>query len=261
MRTGGRISGSETNEDPISTTDGGSWVCSIKTTRWGHICGASLITETMLLTAASCVVNNVGGEAEMSIECGSSNKQTRKVLKIRLNPSYRRSNIHIEHDLALLITDRDFTLTRDVSTISLAGPQTKTLRPCYAFGWGGEVDGAVKNISLSTSLISRSCLNELRSILNKDDFNLNIDDTSEFCVLNEFCAGDGGAPVVCSYEGDNDEKFVLEGVNSWGLSNRRGQCVFGDDGKPSVFARIRNHLKWVDEEYNKSLAKDGKVNF
>ena len=89
---------------------------------------------------------------------------------------------------------------------------------------------------------------------------LNIGDTSEFCVLNEFCAGDGGAPMVCSYEGDNDEKFVLEGVNSWGLSKGR-QCVFGDDGKPSVFARIRNHLKWVDEEYNKSLAKDGKVNF
>jgi len=51
------------------------------------------------------------------------------------------------------------------------------------------------------------------------------------------CQGDSGGPLVAEIDG----KFTLVGVTSWGIG-----C--GDEGKPGVYAKVANYIKWINSK-------------
>lgn len=54
------------------------------------------------------------------------------------------------------------------------------------------------------------------------------------------CKGDGGSPLVCPIEGE-DEKYFQAGIVAWGIG-----C--GENRIPGVYANVALFRNWIDEQ-------------
>jgi secreted trypsin-like serine protease len=126
-----------------SAVDGRPWMVSLQVRGSGfHFCGASLINDEWILTAAHCVINDGGQPLPASQmqacvgignlgECGAGN--VANVVTVRQHPNYR--SIASGFDVAVLRLERGFPGNTKVALASAANDPAVG-GDVYLRGWG-----------------------------------------------------------------------------------------------------------------------------
>ncbi|XP_030751760.1 phenoloxidase-activating factor 2-like [Sitophilus oryzae] len=210
-------------------------------------CGASLIHPKVALTAAHCVL----APAEYTVRAGEwywerENEplphQDRTAEEIFIHPDYHPPSL--QHDIALILLDAPFKLMRNVGIICLPPKTPKViLSQCIVTGWGknsiqkGSYQPVLKKATIP--MVSRSrCAEALRGTRLGPGFTLHDSFICAGGLLYDACKGDGGGPLICPVEG-NEERYQQIGIVSWGI-----RC--GMSKAPGVYVNILMFLDWID---------------
>ncbi|XP_011693342.1 PREDICTED: transmembrane protease serine 9-like [Wasmannia auropunctata] len=216
-------------------------------------CGASMVSNGAVLTAAHCVVNQNPenliarfGQWNLENNVQPLPIQEAKILTIAVHPLYYSGGLF--HDVAVLVLAEPVTYSANVMPICL--PEQGTVfaagTRCYGTGWGsnsfgpeGEYQAELRKVNLP--IVDRNdCQTRLRSTKLGLYFELH---GSFICAGGETnrdtCRGDGGGPLVCQA---STGQFFQAGIVSWGIG-----C--GASNVPAVYASVSQHRQWIDQQF------------
>ena len=219
------------------------------------MCGASLISPDVVLTAAHCVNDTAGLEGRLMVRCGEWDThaedeelphQQLDVKRILKHPAFNVDNHH--NNFALLFTETPFKLAKHISPICLPEPGRAPTAPdhCVSHGWGkdkfgsgGKYQEVLKEVVVPV-VNHDVCQKDLR-----ENTRLGIFfelDSSFMCAGGvsgvDTCKGDGGSPLVCKM---GNSPWYQAGIVSWGIG-----C--GEKNVPAVYASVATASCWIDNE-------------
>ncbi|CAF0976746.1 unnamed protein product [Rotaria sordida] len=222
-----------------ANTDTWGWVVSIRIGN-SHVCGGSLISSTLILTAAHCLIS-LKSLANLNINAGSNYlsiiDQRRTVSKIYIHKYYDENTL--VHDIAIIRLSSPINMN-DQSIALICLPSTKTIdypptdATVVAIGWGVLSSGnnipsnSLQQVTLKT--ISKTTMNCRRTIH---------DDNAQFCSGvrgggKDTCQGDSGGPLMIFSNG----RWILVGITSYGIS-----CALAN--YPGVYTRVSYYIDWI----------------
>uniref|UniRef100_A0A7N4PBI9 Peptidase S1 domain-containing protein n=1 Tax=Sarcophilus harrisii TaxID=9305 RepID=A0A7N4PBI9_SARHA len=191
-------------------------------------CGAFLVREDFLLTAAHCWGSSI------SIILGAHNikkseKTQQKIGVLRAIPHPQYNNQTYNNDIMLLQLEKKAKLNRAVNLLPL--PRMKDrLRPgksCIVAGWGCDdaekFPNTLQEVELKVSK-DKEC---------KENYPRYYNRSTQLCAgdpkeKKASFKGDSGGPLVCGR--------VAQGIVSYGFKNGRN---------PRVYTRIFSFLSWI----------------
>ncbi|XP_058056679.1 CLIP domain-containing serine protease HP8-like [Anopheles bellator] len=229
------------------------WMALLQKNVGKFVCGATLIAERYVLTAAHCVQNDdiVSvrlGEFDLhnTTDCDSNGEecampvQDIPVERIIKHDDY--SHWYKRNDIALIRLSQKASLNDNVIPICLPiGPQMRTTTNNYIVaGWGTTHDykpAATLQYAILTLVSTADCQSQLQII----DPSVKLDE-NQLCAiganLSDNCSGDSGGPLkTISVSG----QFVQYGVVSFGLNT----C--GKLSAPGVYTRVESYIDWILE--------------
>lgn len=219
-----------------------------------YVCGAALVDEYWILTAAHCV----------------DEYQSPSSLKIRLGEydvsSTKEPLMHEEFDVSRIVVHPSFnnrTLLHDIALLRLSVPAKK--RPninvvcmpregttdeeilssrCFITGWGKRTENGEHSVVLKEINVplwrNDDCQRALRYHFGP---NYRLPPTS-ICAGTEgrdACDGDGGGPLVCERNG----RWYQFGIVSFGIG-----C--GRPNTPGIYTRVESYNSWIHQVVIKS---------
>ncbi|XP_047496452.1 serine proteinase stubble-like [Penaeus chinensis] len=216
-----------------------------------YVCGATLIDDRHLLTAAHCVSNLQLTELTVRLGEWDVRAETEFFSHIELRPAtllvhpqYYAGNL--VNDIAILTLEHhiDFSANPHISPVCLPDAHSTFVgQRCQSTGWGKDAfggDGKFQSILKEVELPVLShfqCQTALKHTRLGATFSLH---QGNLCAGGEAgrdtCKGDGGGPLVC--RGD-DGAFRLAGLVSWGVG-----C--GQVGVPGVYVNVAHYLDWIE---------------
>merc|ERR1712121_83842 len=221
------------------------WQASLQPQGRYHSCGASLVSERWLVTAAHCVGN---AASYYKVVLGMHDKDSRQegspikysVSNIIKHEKYSTSGIFgFPNDIALLqlSTDAD-TSSPFISTIAMADKDEDFAgnSECYITGWGRLYgDGPTPNV-LQEAHVDVYTNEQCKTVHNEwqiGDYHV----CTGKAGTSGSCNGDSGGPLACKVDG----QWKLVGATSWGLYG----CP---TTAPSVYARVSYFRDWITEK-------------
>ncbi|XP_034474814.1 trypsin beta-like [Drosophila innubila] len=190
-----------------------------------HICGGSIYSKDIIITAAHCV-EKLSAE-EFEIRAGSS-KQSEggTLIKVAKIISHERYNIPMfANDIAVLRLAEPLAFGESINSIPLAESSPKKCDMAIVTGWGRTGPSNLPSSELQTTTLKilgkYTCRLAFFFIPNKD----------MFCAISRrsgVCSGDSGGPLVLN--------GALIGVVSLGRPNCSG---------PSVFVDVARMQSWI----------------
>ncbi|XP_007894202.1 suppressor of tumorigenicity 14 protein homolog [Callorhinchus milii] len=224
------------------------WQVSLHIKQFGHVCGASVISNNWLVSAAHCFQDEskikysnpgiwkvfLGLHTQFKV--GTMVKE-RKVKRIITHESYNQYTFN--NDIALLELDSSVPFSSVIRPICLPD-QTHRFpvgKATWVSGWGARAENDV-----ASSVLQKA---ELR-ILNSTTCNrlLSSTVTSKMICAGylsggiDACQGDSGGPM--SFVGSKGKVF-LAGIVSWGDGCARRN-------KPGVYTRTTKFRKWIKDK-------------
>ncbi|KFP28603.1 Coagulation factor IX, partial [Colius striatus] len=205
-------------------------------------CGASIINERWVVTAAHCLqpgdnVTAVAGEYNTNQD--DHTEQRRKVVKILPHPTYD-ANVNKHHnDIALLELDSPLSFNSYVTPICLGNREfTNTLLKHgmgTVSGWGSTLyrgrPATVLQI-LKVPFVDRpTCLKSTSTTILQNMFCAGFQDGG-----SDTCGGDSGGPYTTEIEGT----WFLTGITSWGE-----ECA--KPGKYGIYTKVSKYLRWIKD--------------
>ncbi|XP_014810351.1 PREDICTED: coagulation factor IX [Calidris pugnax] len=205
-------------------------------------CGASIINEKWLVTAAHCLkpgdnVTAVAGEYNTNEE--DNTEQRRKVVKILPHPTYNATINKHHNDIALLELDQPLSFNSYVTPICLGNREfTNALLKLgigTVSGWGSTLfrgrPATVLQI-LKVPFVDRpTCLKSTSTTILQNMFCAGFSAGGR-----DTCGGDSGGPYTTEIEGT----WFLTGITSWGE-----ECA--KPGKYGIYTRVSKYLKWIKD--------------
>eukprot|EP00092_Neocalanus_flemingeri_P013919 GFUD01015015.1.p1 GENE.GFUD01015015.1~~GFUD01015015.1.p1 ORF type:complete len:449 (-),score=99.83 GFUD01015015.1:99-1445(-) len=215
-------------------------------------CGASLIAEGVVLTAAHCVNNTEYLRDKLIVRCGEWDSQSeqedlpfqeQEVDRIEKHPCFTVGNHH--NNYALLFLKSKFRTTSHISPVCLPRPgEDFGEQNCVSNGWGKDkfgVEGSYSTIlkEIVIPLVDNSACQQLL----RDNTRLGpwfeLHD-SFICAGGQAgidtCKGDGGSPLTCRQSAG---PWYQAGIVSWGIG-----C--GENNIPAVYANVAAASCWID---------------
>merc|ERR1712183_248439 len=199
----------------------------------GQYCGATLISDTHVLTAAHCLepfrkedILVRLGEYDFS-QTGETGDETFSVAAMKLH----------ENDIAVIRLDRAATFSKSIWPICLPAPSTQfTNNRAFVIGWGtiysaGPVSNTLQEVNVRVWENSECAQNYATLSRVVTDTMLCAGETNK-----DSCQGDSGGPLNCMNR--NTGKWELCGVVSWGA-----KCALAEF--PGVYTRTTEYLDWV----------------
>ncbi|KAH8373213.1 hypothetical protein KR009_002519 [Drosophila setifemur] len=219
------------------------WSVSVRYLK-AHTCSGTIISETMIVTAAHCVSNGNTPVAasDVNVRVGSINQYAGgsivNVKRILIHPSYG----NFLHDIGMIELEQALTFSNLIQAITLPdskvegsgeepGVEEEELpngTPVYVAGWGELSSGA------ASFKLQKANYNTLSAPWCELEAGYGYD--SVLCLSSAetqgICRGDAGAAVF-------DDDKVLRGITSF---------YFGDCGSkyPDVSARVSYYLEWIE---------------
>ncbi|XP_066995230.2 phenoloxidase-activating factor 3 [Anabrus simplex] len=223
-------------------------------------CGGALINKRYVITAAHCLhkriirdytlVNVRLGELDTSkdedcvenADSGDSKcadpPQDFGIERQIMHPQYR-GDPEGKNDIGLIRLNRDAPTTDYIRPICLPIEESSSRTSgtnMIVSGWGITESGQ-KSTQLRYVAVPNVDIEECSSQLNK-----NLDST-QLCAGGQrgkdSCKGDSGGPLIEAGSINNDNRFVIKGLVSF------GPRVCGSENKPGVYTRVSAFTDWI----------------
>ncbi|XP_003223223.2 suppressor of tumorigenicity 14 protein [Anolis carolinensis] len=224
------------------------WQVSLHVKGEGHVCGASLISEKWLVTAAHCFreENYVRyfdpklWTAYMGLhdqtDRTNSNVQMRSIKSIIRHPFY--NDYTYDYDAALMELSSPVSYTKDIQPICLpdVSHEFPTGKAIWVTGWGATQEDGIGATVLQKAeirVINQSMCNTLLP---------NQITPRMMCVgiLTggiDACQGDSGGPLTSI---ESNDRMFLAGIVSFGTGCARRN-------KPGIYTRVSKITNWIRE--------------
>ncbi|XP_072255047.1 ovochymase-1 [Pyxicephalus adspersus] len=210
------------------------WIASMQSMNRTHYCGATIIHETWLVTAAHCRFIVGFDRVFVGINNLSQPEQTEVFVKrtfthILYDPEY----IPPEHDLRLLELKTPLVLGASVGIMCLPEKEEEfTDNECLTAGWGA-VKGKQFPKILQQAKIPLVTKEECMKIWGPDITEGNM---CAGAAGASSCVGDSGGPLICKVK----NRYKLVGIVSWGSN----LC---DPKTPAVYTSLSKYRDWIQE--------------
>ncbi|KFP45045.1 Transmembrane protease serine 9, partial [Chlamydotis macqueenii] len=205
-----------------------------------HFCGATIIGDHWLLSAAHCFNETNPEEIEAYVGTTSLNGTDGNAVKINVTRVIQHplfSPMTLDFDVAVLELARPLVFNKYIQPICLplAVQKFPVGKKCVISGWGNLQEGnATKPEALqkaSVGIIDQATCNFL--------YNFSLTDQMICAGFLEgkvdSCQGDSGGPLACEV---TPGVFYLAGIVSWGIG-----CA--QPTKPGVYSRITKLKDWI----------------
>ncbi|XP_043946556.1 transmembrane protease serine 9 [Protopterus annectens] len=216
------------------------WQTGLHLIRRGHKCGATLISESWLLSAAHCFDyyrfprNWVAYLGTLHLAETNGTKMT--VRRIITHPFY--NSFSLDYDVALIELYVPITFSSTIQPICLPAPTHSfpAGTKCIITGWGSTKEGGQKPTKLQEGIVQ----------IIGDDFchkSYPYQITKRMMCAGfmkggtDSCWGDAGGPLACR---ESSGKWFLAGLTSWGYG-----C--GRPNYPGVYTKITEVRDWIKQ--------------
>ncbi|XP_004644138.2 transmembrane protease serine 11A [Octodon degus] len=203
-----------------------------------HQCGASLISNTWLVTAAHCFKNSANAR-QWTVSFGTTINpplMRRNVKRIIVHERYRSPSR--EYDIAVVQLSSKVPFSDDIRRVCLpaASDSFQPNSTVYITGFGALYYGGESQNNLREArvkIISSDVCKQPSVYGNDIKFGM-------FCAgylegIYDACRGDSGGPLVIR---DNTDTWYLIGIVSWG-----DNC--GQRNKPGVYTEVTYYRRWI----------------
>ncbi|CAH1119221.1 unnamed protein product [Phaedon cochleariae] len=207
----------------------------------GHYhCGASLLTEDYVLTAAHCVRRLK--KSKIRIILGDHDASTTSDIPAKMRAVaaiIRHRNFDADtynHDIALLKLRKTVDFTKQIRPICIPKAADPAGRTGTVVGWGRTSEGGLLPSIVQEVDVPILSLAQCRAMKYRSSRITGY----MLCAgkgAQDSCQGDSGGPLLV-HSGD---KYEIVGIVSWGVG-----C--GRPGYPGVYTRVSKYLNWL--KYN-----------
>ncbi|XP_054252206.1 transmembrane protease serine 9 isoform X2 [Indicator indicator] len=214
------------------------WQVSLWLRRKEHKCGAVLIADRWLLSAAHCF--DIYSDPKMWVAflgtplLSSTEGTMQKIFRIYKHPFYNLYSL--DYDVALLELSSPLTFSSTISPICL--PHTSHIFPegarCYITGWGSTKEGG-----LMSKHLQKAAVHMIGDQACKKFYPVQIS-SRMLCAgfpqgSVDSCSGDAGGPLACR---EPSGKWFLAGITSWGYGCARPYF-------PGVYTKVTAVQGWI----------------
>ncbi|XP_061071970.1 suppressor of tumorigenicity 14 protein homolog isoform X1 [Conger conger] len=223
------------------------WQVSLHFRTSGHVCGASIISDTWLLSAAHCFkyapeyhdAQNWQTYSGMHDQYDHDDVQMRKVKNIISHPDYNQMTY--DYDIAMMELSEPLEFTNTIHPICLPD-RTHFFppgMPCWVTGWGTLREGGRTARVLQKAEVK--VINDtVCNVVTEGQVTSRMLCSGFLSGGVDACQGDSGGPLVCREESG---KWFQAGIVSWGEGCARRN-------KPGVYSRVTKLRDWIRETTN-----------
>lgn len=204
-----------------------------------QFCGASLISQDWVVTAAHCVEDEIAARLQVVVGLTDlddpSSAEIRGVRGIYIHPGYANEQGDLLNDIALLLLNDPVTTIDPVSFARSpsAAPPGLSVR---ALGWGDTLAKPRYPTELrmvDLEIVSIAFANRAYGVNLYDNRHL-----AAMAAGKDTCSGDSGGPLFVT-DGAPGDAPLLVGITSFGLN-----CA--QRGIPGLYANVGNFAPWID---------------
>uniref|UniRef100_A0A8C0FRJ8 Transmembrane serine protease 9 n=1 Tax=Bubo bubo TaxID=30461 RepID=A0A8C0FRJ8_BUBBB len=206
-----------------------------------HFCGAAILTEKWLVSAAHCFTEFqdpamwAAYTGTTSLRGSDSGAVKMGIARIIPHPSYNTDTA--DYDVAVLELKRPVTFTKYIQPVCLpdAGHRFPASKKCLISGWGY----LKEDFLVKPEFLQKATVELLDQTLCSSLYSHALTDRMMCAGYLEgkvdSCQGDSGGPLVCQ---ESSGKFFLAGIVSWGIG-----CA--EARRPGVYTRITKLRDWI----------------